>query len=361
MHVVLDANTIISEGFGDSARFRLFLTTRSAAGYTICVPASVIEEVVGGFRRVIERELTRVEDGLGILSRRLAKPLLSPITSVDIESEASYFRDRLESQLKEHASTILEYPSTLHHELVKRAVARIKPFDEKGSGYRDALIWESVLDLLDKVNGQVVLISSDRDFGDKGTLDPDLADELSDRGQDEGKVILVSSLLGFIDIHVRPKLKLVFADKPIQVLDHLGVSKESIVEPLLDASFYQTWLPEQLGLPLKYKPLRLIGVEHIADLEIGESREVSLDKFLVKSAANIAGNFIGLMQVSDVNKMDDLAILNLDWGGHYALVAVELALTWKLDLVVDISKLEEPRIEVLSMEPALSSTTTDSG
>ena len=185
MHVVLDANIIIAEGFGQSVAFQFLLSSSSAVGHIICIPALVIEEVVANFKREIEQETSRTEKDLQKIARLLAKPLQSPIAGLGIEDETNQFRDRLKSKLDESDCFILDYPDTTHEELVKRAVARKRPFDTKGSGYRDALVWESVLNLVASVNDPVVLLSSDKDFGKEGKLYTDIVDDLTSRGKSD--------------------------------------------------------------------------------------------------------------------------------------------------------------------------------
>ena len=40
MHIVLDTNAIVSEGFGNSRQFKALLSVSNSLGYTIVVPAN---------------------------------------------------------------------------------------------------------------------------------------------------------------------------------------------------------------------------------------------------------------------------------------------------------------------------------
>jgi predicted nucleic acid-binding protein len=54
-----------------------------------------------------------------------------------------------------------EMPAATHRDLVGRALARARPFDESGQkGYRDALVWETVIELATPAD-PVLLISND--------------------------------------------------------------------------------------------------------------------------------------------------------------------------------------------------------
>jgi PIN domain len=100
----------------------------------------------------------------------------------------------LEGILKEAGATILPMPEVSHAELVERAVSRRQPFAPNGSGYRDALVWHSILELVKGSDDPVVLISNDRAAftektandkpkSDKPKLDGGLVEEVESAGR----------------------------------------------------------------------------------------------------------------------------------------------------------------------------------
>jgi hypothetical protein len=68
-------------------------------------------------------------------------------------------------------------PRVSHEEVVKRDLLRRKPFGESGKGYRDTLIWETVLAELRREQSQMALVSHNiKDFaGPDRMLHADLA------------------------------------------------------------------------------------------------------------------------------------------------------------------------------------------
>ena len=54
MYIVLDANIIISEGYGNSVHFGLLMSWSSAMGHEVYVPRLAIEEVVARFSRCLD-------------------------------------------------------------------------------------------------------------------------------------------------------------------------------------------------------------------------------------------------------------------------------------------------------------------
>ena len=200
VHIVVDANIIIGTGYGSNHQFRELLSTLEDLPHDLCIPKVVIEEVIGKFSRDFDDDAREIRSRLRDLSRRLGKDLSSTVNDLDKANEVSSFRERLEAQF----DRILDYPDTRHELLVRRATTRIRPFDEEGDGYRDALIWETVLILAEEDDSseddaKVVLISNDNDFrNQKRELHNDLSSQIEERGLSLDRVILFSTLGEFI-------------------------------------------------------------------------------------------------------------------------------------------------------------------
>ncbi|WP_127792578.1 PIN domain-containing protein [Agromyces sp. LHK192] len=124
---------------------------------TVVVPRSVLREVAGNYER--ERDaLARDLEKLNSSRRRLGLTELSASDSKD--SYESYLESRFDEVL---GFDVAEWPAVSHEELVNRAVNRVPPFDHKGGGYRDSLVWASVVELA-RDGRDVVLASADRAF-----------------------------------------------------------------------------------------------------------------------------------------------------------------------------------------------------
>lgn len=88
---------------------------------------------------------------------------------------------------------------------------RKKPFSESGggkvSGYRDCLIWESVVGVAKETSDVVAFITNNtHDFALDGELHPDLASDLEDNGLEKETVVLYTSLQEFVDERIKPGL-----------------------------------------------------------------------------------------------------------------------------------------------------------
>ena len=203
MHIVLDSEAIRHADFGNSNLFRFLERSASLLGYQIHVPALVIDEVTAQ----IEEELQDAKQQAARSSRRwgrmLDRPLESSMDGLEPREGASLLRKKLEAY-----DSVLPYPEATHQELALRAIHRRRPFNDKGSGYRDSLIWESVMHSAATVDDQVILLCQDNDFSrDKVNLDEELKVDMVERGLEENKVVLVQTVQDFVAIFIRPQLK----------------------------------------------------------------------------------------------------------------------------------------------------------
>lgn len=141
----------------------------------VCVPEVALEELIAHHGRAVEDAL----DGWRKANRTLRQLGLQPPGD---EPSGPDYRGYLVDRLLEHLGfALLPLPDTPHSELIARAVQRVPPFNAKGTGYRDSLVWASVLQLVGAGN-DVVLVSADRAFGD-GALVETLANEVSRMGR----------------------------------------------------------------------------------------------------------------------------------------------------------------------------------
>lgn len=171
--VVLDATELSRDFLCQGLKYQLLEHADYPVWLNVKVPASVFEEVVANYGRkaeACERALTRLNAernrlGLGRLETTDPSP----------DYYREFLTDRFDRQL---GIEVLPWPDTSHEDLVSRAVSRTPPFDDKGGGYRDSLVWASVLELAEQ-GKDVALVSADRAFaGPDDTLAATLAAEV---------------------------------------------------------------------------------------------------------------------------------------------------------------------------------------
>ena len=344
MHLVLDASVIYSEGFASSRSFRFLRSVADLLGHQIHVPALAIDEATAELEKNLDTELQQVRKTVRKWERILDKSLDPPICDLNPKEEANSLRNKLED-----CESILDYPRTPHEKLAKRAINRTKPFDQKGSGYRDSLIWESVVELAATVPEQVVLLSSDDDFADdKKILAAELKADLVEKGMDGNKVVLVRSVKDFLNEHVRPELKEVLEEDPWEALTQLAMDPgETIAVSILDEYADKEWTGEDLDLPVEYETVHLSGVCDVENIETTDCREISPGQYLLHISATLDCEFIVCVHKANAN-VGNLKIELFE--GDYVWGSIEREVQCDLDITIDLPHGQAPNLAVLSMK-----------
>ena len=209
-HVVIDTCILFSDR---ELRGRVFATLDAASdtGALLYVPQVVVEELVAQYKRqngIHEREAEKA------LRKLRSLGIAAPIQPIDVrkmfELKRTHYRRDLELRLGQVAE-VLPTPSASHVDVLLKAVNRRKPFDEKGKGYQDCLIWFSVLDLVARVKEPVLLLTANTsdfcqkpDDGQSIKLHPDLLDDLRRSDLDEHLVSVETDLDGLQDRVIGP-------------------------------------------------------------------------------------------------------------------------------------------------------------
>lgn len=180
--VILDATELSRDWLCTGLKYQILEHTGHVQWLTVVVPPSVLEETAANYFRNVEK----ANQELARLNKDRVRLGLS-IINVDHDDfdYRRYIRERFRVRL---GITVPDWPTVPHADLVSRAVSRVPPFDEKGSGYRDSLVWAHAIEFASR-GADVALVSADRIFaGSDNTLTPELAKEVEPL---PGKVELV--------------------------------------------------------------------------------------------------------------------------------------------------------------------------
>jgi hypothetical protein len=178
---VLDATVIGGrDRYLESAAGRLVRDEAAAGRLRIAVPEVVAIEAEANHRRAVQSARERLVAAHDALMR------LPEARGGDQRPWRLSYREDFERVLRGAGGEILPVPDTPHTRLLERSAARRRPFDDGGHGYRSALVWDTVLALLQRARAPVVLVSSDHAAFSRtrqvAELAPELAGELAERG-----------------------------------------------------------------------------------------------------------------------------------------------------------------------------------
>jgi hypothetical protein len=261
MRVVLDSSVITERDWHlTSAAAQALLAAARQAQLELVVPEVVVREVSTKLRERESDTMRKVNDARASL-RKLQAARSQDARSVDDYALAG---ERLEldlrQRLKKARAKVASLPAVSHDELVNRALARRRPFDRQGrKGYRDALIWQTVLDGASATRVTVFGADNPEDFadeGDKTKLHPHLIADLEERGLNATAVVLADSL-DAIARRVLEPARVVLADLQRRVVedDEWSSDLAARVENLVsDEGRYADDSAVQVGIETRGEP-----------------------------------------------------------------------------------------------------------
>lgn len=209
MRLVLDSSVITERDWHLSGPAAQALLAASRRGrLRLVVPELVIREVVNSHRER-ERALSHKLDDTRAKLRRLQGARSADVPHPDDHPPRNdAYGSDLRDQLARARAHIPEIPEATHEELVTRALGRRRPFDKQGrAGYRDALIWHTVLEVVTRGEQTALATDNRSDFADED--DPvkphtHLRDDLEAHGLDAYSVRICQSLEEAVQLVLEP-------------------------------------------------------------------------------------------------------------------------------------------------------------
>lgn len=179
MIIFLDSTALISDYHLDSTQFNILVESKTKLGIKLSIPKLVLDETVNKYRENLESYAKKIEKAQSNF-RRLTKKETIEINEVpDVDELTSEYHDYLINYFEEYDIEIIPLPDIPVAEIIERDLNRKKPFSGS-SGYRDYLIWRSVVSSSNiSSHREIVFISNNKsDFANDKKLHQDLKDEL---------------------------------------------------------------------------------------------------------------------------------------------------------------------------------------
>jgi hypothetical protein len=179
MYVILDSTALIADFQLTTAAMSGLLGGSKERRIDLFVPELVLLEVVHKWRERVSEVVAKAESTVQAAKRVGLNSLA--VTMPSIDDEVAAYEGHLRQKLKDAFVEICAIPDVSHKTLVEKAIQRRAPFADRGAGYRDALIWESVKEVLRIGDGSVVFVTANKsDFGSSpNSIPQDLLDELT--------------------------------------------------------------------------------------------------------------------------------------------------------------------------------------
>ena len=352
IYIVFDTNVFKGFGVGgnakplDTTNGKALLKLREKDKVRLFVPSVVLQEVS---RQWVDEYYKRKSELEGSVQKfNNVTKMLNVSFDLPGPEFCSYSRDAIfklaQDVLVKKGLEILPMPCVALKQILLRDLDRRKPFDEKGRGFRDFLIWRSVCELHSLDNGKdfkIIFVTSDGDFLDKELgIHEDLQKDLVSSGRD---VIVVNDmdellkhpfikpyvdeLQSEIQVEIKRELKKKISeklkgliDKPVSLFDYGepgGVGGGPINTPIVEGDFVDIHVIEKSMVYETYS---------LNDKFSGDA-----DLLTVKVEVDVECSIEGFVYKSDYYMYEwDSEILDQDWNDYMMLVREERTLHFTL-------------------------------
>lgn len=308
MLIVLDSNILISDFFLNSHSSIISLQHTEELGLKIIIPVLVFEETVENFVR--NREKLKNE-----FSR-----FVPPEENAAFQNLINFnYREFLNDIINKYKISIIDYPETPLKEIAQRAIGKRKPFKKGGKGFRDTVIWHSVLQLLtDKKENVVFVTNNYKDFAtETGEFHPELVCDIPE--DLKNKLTILPSLHRVAERYIYTKLQ--YIEELYNELydnNHRHISIPEIIKEI-DVYDQENWVFEENDVVA-----HVSKIESIPNFDISDVRRLSDGKIHVEI---------------DAHAMVELSISNYSIDHHFWINGEDLYLGASLILDSKAKKL----------------------
>jgi len=337
--LVVDANTLSSDYYLAGPSFTVIANEIADGDLEVIVPEVAVIETVGNFRRSISDAQNALQKFAGKWNRLLPEPTKLDELDTYLDDLAAAYEEALREKLTVLGARMQPIPEVDHERLVRRATERRRPCDQNGNGYRDTLIWETIL-IIAKEGDDVVIVTNDTDFtvDEEGErrLHPDLLADLEEAGVDVEVTIVT-------DPHVAIRQYLVHGEAEIADLAH-QVRLELLNEWLQDAALYEEAMqakvdPEAAGLPRSATSAEIDFVEEVADVTDYSLLRKLGDSVLIEFEARADAAVDMWVDEWDTEDLTDVRLLE---HGRLGQVQVQVVKPLNFDCLVTLDSFGRP-------------------
>ena len=298
MIIIPDTN-ILRTSYGlRSTEWKILLSGCSNADHMLYIPEVVVAEIVSLYSREAKQcqsELSKLNKkyaGLELKGRNLLDTSLHMVDTVSYES---FLRRTLSGAI------FLPLPETSSELVLRRILDKKRPFNEGESGYRDYLIWLTILEIAKSSCNQIAFITSNtKDFCDDPTnklLAADLILDLEDNGLPSDQVKLYTSLALFNQTQITPALEELHAlqnrlnSDAENRLDKMKIARESLEWLLSYEDIVAAYFNDD---PVADSP-ELHDLQSLTRVEIKDIRKLERHEILLRFAAHVDATFRAYM------------------------------------------------------------------
>lgn len=346
-HIVIDTNVIHLDFKLRNARIVSLCDTAAVLGHKVYIPEVVIDEVVKQYNETAENYIYSFNKALKKLSDLSTAPI--PQIPIDVQVFANYHNE-LANRIKQLGIGIIPYPNTEHKKMVERELNKKKPFKDSTKGYRDALIWESIIEHTQKnvsTCNIIFLTENSKDFAakDKKGLHADLIADCDSKGIPLSSISLITNVNDFINIEIigksteiKDKLTKLQKDGSIGNMNFKQLIQDYISKDMLDNLISSSDFDSYSGYaPGIYENPEITSIENVS-CQFKTIRKISNDTILIQSEVSVQADLDCFIYRADLPLIDDSKIpmiIDYEWNDHYLAASDSAIFKFQFNILVD--------------------------
>ena len=344
---IIDTNFVHLDYFLKGTFITILSQSSEVLRHKVYMPMVVYDEMIKQHREDVEDQIMKARDIEKDAYRLMDKKI--EINLYGLEESSKNYPDVLKRAIEEQGIELLPYPQVTHREVVRRDLYKRKPFrevEQGTTGYRDTLIWETVLELCGKTSqsDKIILLTNNiQDFGAKGKLHKHLVEDYIQRGYGEEKVQLVSAFHQFITKEILPasqKLEnIIFNTWKAGEIDLMEVTREHVNERELSCLLEYDGLSDNYRYtPAFYESTEVTWIKQDCNYCVYDLRKLPKGDLLVSIRVDVFVCVDCFIYKGDLLLIDDDEmpyVFDKNWNEHYVAASDDAELTAQYDILID--------------------------
>lgn len=370
--LILDSSVIIQDPWLDSPGGLGHVLESRCFGHRLVLPGVVLREVVAKYRQKLasaaRRASRKPDDEAALAALRSLTRNAHADADVDQQAALNRYEDHLRERVAWCRGTVAPIPDVSHEEIVDRTISAKRPFRESGdNGYRDYLIWKTVLGLVTGTPyGCASFITKNhRDFAsDVDELHQQLVEDVKASNTQQWRVRLFTSVRGFIR-HMDSDPEVAARALLGELLDDEfpAFNLRDWLEAYLPAIYNNTHQPDawdcakMSGVPVDFDNAHLVYVERLVGIDGDLASRVDESTYRLEIDVGFVGSFVGwvaFFEVSSISRRPELGYRPSTDGESYRQATMSAICAATVVLDFDLRQCE-PRRAWMLLHPTWSS------
>ena len=147
MNIILDTNIIVKNFALDSPQFKALFDYTKKTNSNIILLDIVSQETVHNYKKDLENIYTSYKRDVGRLNKLTDKSIAPEI--IDVAEQANNYKIYLEEILEKNSYQgewrVIPSDGRKFRKILSKAIEKKKPFSNSGNGFKDAVIWETII------------------------------------------------------------------------------------------------------------------------------------------------------------------------------------------------------------------------